>query len=200
MKLFYTKRSPYASKVRAVAIEKGIELELIEVADLSVKTPELIAANPLGKVPALVIDGKNSLFDSPVICLYLDEKGSGAKLIPQDSDKRFAALRVEAMADGLMDSTVAVMLEKMRPEDKRFDGAINRQMITVHKILDYFNNNIGQINGELNIGQLALASALGYINLRMSEIAWGEHYPALKQWYDVIEKRDSIASTKPVVA
>ncbi len=198
MKLYYTKRSPYAVKVRAVAIEKGIDLKLIEVADLSNKPAELVAANPLGKIPALALDDGTSLFDSPVICQYLDVKGAGAKLIPSRGDKRFNVLRTEALADGLMDATVAVIMENMRPEDKRFDGAIARQKTTIHRTLGYFNSNISEISGRVNLGQLAVAAALGYINFRMADMAWQVQYPALSKWYDKISKRESVAITKPV--
>ncbi|MBU6339105.1 MAG: glutathione S-transferase N-terminal domain-containing protein [Rickettsiales bacterium] len=200
MKLYYTKRSPYATKVRAVAKQHGIELELIEVADLSKKTPELLAANFIGKVPALVLNSGESIFDSPVICQYLDEIGKGKKLIPALGVERYRVLKIEAAADSVMDSCVAIFFEGLRPEEQRSEAIVERHVGSINRVLEYFNNNIKEITGELNLGMIALASGLGYINLRFREqINFEVKYPALKNWYEGMQKHQSISETAPKV-
>lgn len=201
MKLYYTKRSPYATKVRAVALVHDIKLELVEVADLTKKTPELLAANPLGKIPALVLDDGNSIFDSPVICQYFDSLATGKKLIPASGIERFNVLKIEAAADAIMDSCVAIFMESLRDEALRSEAVVKKHVDAINRALEYFNNNIKAISGELNLGMIAVAAALGYVNLRfLDKINWHNQYPSLKAWYDEMLKHPSILETAPKVS
>ena len=199
MKLYYTKRSPYACKVRAVAHEKGIDLELVEIADLQNKPAELLAANPLGKIPALELDDGTSIADSPVICEYLDSLNEKLVLIPRSGRKRFEVLTYEAIADGIMDATVSIVLENMRPEEKRFEVHIERQRGAVNRALVFFNEHIDLRDSEVTIAQLALASALSYMNFRLPDFGWQGKYSKLASWYEDIAKRPSIRDTFPKV-
>ena len=125
MKLLYTKRSPYARKPRVIALEKNIPLDLIDE-DLQNKSQRLLGANPLGKVPTLVLDNGETLYDSPVICQYLDEINDKPILIPRSGPERYKVLKWEAVADDLMTVAINCYMEKVRhPKDfhAQFVGA-----------------------------------------------------------------------------
>ncbi len=195
MKLLYTPRSPYARKVRVVAIEKGIGLELISE-DLVNKSPELVKANPLGKIPTLILDNGQAIFDSSVICEYLDSIRSKPALIPSDPHQRIAILTLAAAADGLMDVTVAMFMEKAR-HPKDFNAAlIAANEITVKRCFAYFDGQVEQWK-ELNIASIGLASAIGYLNFRMPQLWRSTDYPRLARWYEEFSKRPSIQETAP---
>ena len=195
MKLLYTPRSPYARKVRVVAIEKGIELGLVSE-DLVNKSPGLVKANPLGKIPTLILDSGQTVFDSPVICEYLDSIQPKPALIPKDPDKRFAVLTLAAAADGLMDVTVAMFMEKVRhPND--FNAAfIAANEVTVKRCFAYFETQTAQLK-ELSIGSIGLASAIGYLNFRMPQLWRSTDYPRLARWYEELSNRPSMRETVP---
>jgi glutathione S-transferase len=124
MQLYYSATSPYVRKVRVVAIEKGLDgdIELIEA--MPWPDPSLIATqNPLGKVPALVLDDGTALYDSPVICEYLDTLGEGNRLLPPVGPARWRSLRIQALADGIMDAAVSIVLERRRSAELRSSEA-----------------------------------------------------------------------------
>ena len=117
MKLLYTKRSPYARKVRVLALEKGINLDLIDE-DLAKKSPLLLEKNPLGKVPTLLLDNGDTVYDSVVICQYLEELNSKATMIPKSGKARYEVFKWEAMADDMVTMAIYVYMEKIRhPQD-----------------------------------------------------------------------------------
>ncbi|MBI5024161.1 MAG: glutathione S-transferase N-terminal domain-containing protein [Candidatus Omnitrophica bacterium] len=195
MKLLYTPRSPYARKVRVVAIEKGIDLELVSE-DLVKKSPGLVKANPLGKIPTLILDNGQTIFDSPVICEYLDNIQPSPALIPKDPQKRLAVLILAAAADGLMDVTVAMFMEKARhPRDFNADF-IAANEVTVKRCFVYFDGQVDQLK-ELNIASIGLASAIGYLNFRMPQLWRSTDYPRLARWYEAFSKRPSMKETVP---
>ena len=168
MKLLYTPRSPYARKVRVAAIEKGIELELVSE-DLINKSPGLVKANPLGKIPTLVLDDGSGIFDSPVICEYLDSLKAKPALLPRDPDKRFAVLTLAAAADGLMDATVAAFMEKRRHPDDFNAAFVAVQEETARQCLAYFDAQVEQFK-ELNLAGIGVASAIGYMHFRLPHL------------------------------
>lgn len=195
MKLLYTPRSPYARKVRVTAIEKGIELELVSE-DLVNKSPGLVEANPLGKIPALILDNGQTVFDSPVICEYLDNIEPKPVLIPKDPQKRLAVLTLAAAADGLMDVTVAMFMEEVR-HPKDFNAAfIAANEVTVKRCFVYCDGQVEQWKG-LNIASIGLASAIGYLNFRMPQLWRSTDYPRLARWYEEFSKRPSMKETAP---
>lgn len=195
MKLLYTPRSPYARKVRVVAIEKGIELELVSE-DLINKSPGLVKANPLGKIPTLILDNGQTIFDSPVICAYLDHLKIKPALIPNDPHNRIAILTLAAAADGLMDVTVAMFMEKVR-HPKDFNAAfIAANEATVKSSFVYFDERVEQLKG-LSIASIGLASAIGYLNFRMPQLWQSTDYPRLARWYEELSKRPSMKETAP---
>ena len=195
MKLLYTPRSPYARKVRVVAIEKSIELELVSE-DLVNKSPELVKANPLGKIPTLILDNGQTVFDSPVICEYLDNIKPKPVLIPKDPQKRLAVLTLAAAADGLMDVTVAMFMEKVR-HPKDFNAAfIAANEVTIKRSFVYFEERVEQLR-ELNIVSIGMASAIGYLNFRMPQLWSAADHPKLARWYEEFSKRPSMKETAP---
>lgn len=195
MKLLYTPRSPYARKVRVAAIEKGINLELVSE-DLVNKSPGLVKANPLGKIPTLILDNGQTIFDSSVICEYLDSIQPVPVLISQDPQKRLAVLTLAAAADGLMDVTVAMFMEKARhPRDFNADF-IAANEVTVKRSFVYFEERVEQLK-ELNIASIGLASAIGYLNFRMPQLWQSTDYSRLARWYEAFSKRPSLQETAP---
>ena len=196
MKLLYTKRSPYARKVRIVALEKGIHLELIDE-DLTKKSERLTAANPLGKIPTLILDNGETLCDSPVICQYLDSVNDKQKLIAVSSKERLRILHLEAIADGLMDVTVGVYLEKVRHPNDLNKEWLTAQEQTIVRTLKYFENHLSELQ-KLSLASIALASAIGYMNFRLPQIDVKYHSLKLSKWYEEISKRPSLEATKPV--
>lgn len=195
MKLLYTPRSPYARKARVVAFEKGIKLELVSE-DLVNKSPDLVQANPLGKIPTLILDNGQTIFDSPVICEYLDSILPKPALIPKAPEKRFAVLTLAAAADGLMDVTVAMFMEKVR-HPKDFNAAfIAANEATVKRSFVYFEERGDQLK-ELNIASIGLASAIGYLNFRMPQLWSAADHPKLARWYEELSKRPSMQETVP---
>lgn len=193
MKLFYSPNSPYARKCRVLALEKGIDLDLVEV-NVADEPAELLAVNPLGKIPALVIDDGKALCDSPVICEYLDTQGEST-LIPMDPKARLECLNLTALADGIMDASVAVVLESRRPAEKQWDGWVKRQYGKIERSIALAAR---QNLDEITLGTLALAVALSYVQFRQPDVQWLEKYPELAKWLEAINARESMKKTAPV--
>ena len=195
MKLLYTKRSPYARKVRVIALEKHIPLEFIEE-DLTNKTPRLTAVNPLGKIPTMIFDDGWTLCDSPVICAYLDTLKSRPRFIPAQGKKRWEILHYAAVADGLMDVTVAAYMERVRHPQNANEDFIKAQEESVKRCLKFFNDSLHRWEG-LNIAAVAVASAIGYIQFRLGHLAPSTETRVLKNWFDRFSHRPSMTATVP---
>jgi len=193
MKLLYTKRSPYARKVRAVALEKNIPLDLVDE-DLQNKSQRLLDANPLGKVPTLVLDDGTTVFDSPVICQYLDGLNEGAIMIPREASERFEVLKWEAFADDLMTTAINLYMEKVRhPQDfhKEFTATLEKN---INSAYGYIEKNLPKLK-KFNLAPVAVASAIGYVHFRLPHL---KVRGALSQWFEEFSKRPSMAQTIPV--
>lgn len=204
MKLFITPASPYARKVRVVLAEKHIECELVEVASLAAADSPVIAHNPLAKVPTLVLDDGSSLYDSAVIVDYLDHKTPVARLIPQDNGQRALVRRWEALADGVCDAVVAVVMERRRTPEKQDEITIERQMLKVQRGLRAMSDDLGEgkwILGErFTLADIAVGVVLGYLSLRMPEIDWRTDYPNLAKLYEQLQGRPSFQGSQPPAA
>ncbi len=194
MKLLYTKRSPYARKVRVVALEKDIALDLIDE-DLQKKSQRLLDANPLGKVPTLVLDNGTTVFDSSVICQYLDSLNNNAILVPREASERLEVLKWEAFADDLTTTAINLYMEKVRhPNDFHKDFTVNLEA-NVRLAYGYIEKNLPKLK-KFNLAPIAVASAIGYIHFRLPHL---KGQGALLQWFEEISKRPSMAQTIPVV-
>ena len=193
MKLLYTKRSPYARKVRVIALEKNITLDLVDE-ELQKKSQRLLDANPLGKVPTLVLDQGATIFDSPVICQYLDNLNEKAIMIPREPGERIEVLKWEAFADDLMTAAINLYMEKVRhPQDfhKVFTAALELNICLAY---GYIEKNLPKLK-KFNLASIAVASAIGYIHFRLPHM---KVKGALSQWFEEISQRPSMAQTIPV--
>ncbi|MEZ5591756.1 MAG: glutathione S-transferase N-terminal domain-containing protein [Gammaproteobacteria bacterium] len=200
MKLYYSATSPYVRKVMALAIETGQRdaLHLIETT-LSPVNPNaaLNADNPIGKVPALVLDDGSALYDSPVICEYLDTLHTGPRWFP-DGPERWDALRRQALADGILDAAVISRYEAaLRPEALRWDDWLSGQQQKIIRALDQLEQTCRQWGERLDIGTLTIACALGYLDFRFADMDWRSARPQLSAWFAGFSQRPSIASTVP---
>ncbi len=204
MKLFITPTSPYARKVRVMLAEKHIECEIEVVPSLAAPDSPVPAHNPLGKVPTLVLDDGTSLYDSVVIVDYLDHKTPVARLIPQDNNHRALVRRWEALADGICDAAIAVVMEKRRASEKQDETIVQRQMLKVERGLRAMSEDMGEskwtAGDKFTLADIATGVALGYIDLRMSEINWRETYPNLGRLYEQLLARPSFKDTEPPAA
>jgi len=193
MKLLYTKRSPYARKARVVAIEKNINLELIDE-DLQKKSQRLLEANPLGKVPTLVLDNGTTVFDSVVICQYLDNLNDKVLMIPRDPNSRLEVLKWEAFSDDLMTTAINLYMEKVRhPQDFHKDFTINLEK-NILSAYTYIETSLPKLK-EFNLAPVAVASAIGYIHFRVPSL---KVQGALLKWFEEISKRPSMVQTIPM--
>lgn len=201
MKLHYSPASPYARKVLMCAVELGLreQLEVVPVA-VSPTAPNAAVArhNPLMKVPTLERDNGAPLFDSAVICEYLDVLGKGA-LFPREGERRWEALRLQALADGVMDAALLLRYETFaRPEPLRWREWIDGQRLKIAQALDYVDGQNRDPGQPLHIGDITIACALGYLDLRFADDKWLEGRPNLARWFDAIAKRESFRTTRPV--
>lgn len=199
MKLRYSNTSPYARKCWVVAIETGLEPR-IEFVVTNAWSPEsdLPRDNPLGKVPCLVTEGGEALFDSPVICEYLDSLHDGQKLFPPAGGARWAQLRLAALADGILDAALVKRLEAtMRPEDKRWADWTDRQSRAINRALDVMEAECAGWGRDFLIGQIGAAAALGYLDLRFAAEDWRASRPRLAAWYAETAKRPSMVKSEP---
>jgi glutathione S-transferase len=198
MKLFFAPFSPYARKCRVVMLEKGLEakIELVNVAPME-NPPELLAANPLASVPALLLDNGGSLCDSPVMCEYLDGLSPTKPLIPVDQQKRFDVLGLAALADGIMDAAVSCVIESRKPDAKRTEEWIERKKVAINRTIQTIAT-MKLSDTALDIGIINTVVALNYVSFRLPSVEWRRNHTALAAWYDSWSNRPSFASTAPV--
>ena len=199
MKLRYSTTSPYVRKVSVTALELGLDghIERVPTNTMDPKSDHA-ADNPLGKVPALITDEGDKLYDSPVICEYLDSLHDGAPLFPPAGAARWRALRLQALADGILDAAILRMLEtRRRPEALRWEGWIKLQGGKIARALDQLEGEAEALAGPLTIGQIAVGCALGYLDFRFPENAWRAARPALAAWYEGFSQRPSMQQTEP---
>jgi glutathione S-transferase len=205
MQLLYTVNSPYARKVRIVALEKHVEVELKEVT-LSDPDCPVHQFNPLGKVPVLVLDDGESLYDSRVIVEYLDHRTPIAHLIPQDHTAKIKVRRWEALADGVCDAAVAVMLEQRKPVEQQSQAHIDKQLGKVMAGLTSLDVDLHKkkwcVNETFSLADIALGTMLGYFDFRFKQMrwenkTWQDKFPNLAKHYGVLIKRPSFKQTMP---
>jgi glutathione S-transferase len=201
MQLFHSPTSPFVRKVRMLAHERGLAdaIELRPVVFLA-PNPELAAANPLAKVPALVLDDGTVIYDSPVICEYLDSLPGGRHLFPAPGPARWAALTLQALADGLADAAVLRRMEEMRPEGERSKAFADKQTNVLRRGLAALETQAEGLPAEPHIGTLAVIAALGYLDLRAGDLAWRDAAPRLAAWLAVMAERPSVRDTAPPAA
>ncbi len=200
MKLIGSHTSPYTRKVRIVLAEKKIEYDFVVE---SPWTPgnKVADYNPLGKIPVLVLDDDTALFDSRVIVEYIDNVTPNNKLFPAPNRERIEVKRWEALADGLCDAAVAALLEGKRPANEQSTDWIERQLAKVKRALAFMSEELDDksfcMGTHISMADLALGTALGYLNFRFPEIAWQADHPNLSKLYDKLMQRPAFADTLP---
>jgi glutathione S-transferase len=197
MKLLYQTHSPYARKALVFAHEVGIanDIEVIhQETSPTLSNAQVFAENPLGKVPVLVRPGQLAIFDSDVICSYLDSLHSGRKLIPASGEERWHALRVQAAAQGMCEAGILVRWETVRrPENLRYpllrDGYIHKLTTS----FDWLERHL-DVASPVHIGHVAVATALSWLEFRELP-SFRTQRPRLVAWFDEFEKRPSMQAT-----
>ncbi|TMJ97201.1 MAG: glutathione S-transferase family protein [Alphaproteobacteria bacterium] len=191
--------SPFVRKVRIAASVLGLEPEIaLEPADTMNASDPVRRQNPLGKIPALVLEDGTVLFDSRVILDYLDYRAGGGRIVPSDAGARFAALRLQALADGLMDASVLLVYEgRFRPAERHEPKWLDHQSGKIARALAALEATPPALSTTPDVGQIALACALGYRDFRF-EGTWRREHPRLVAWLDRFAARvPAFAATAP---
>jgi glutathione S-transferase len=203
MKLIGSLTSPYVRKVRIVMAEKKLDYRL-ELEDVWSADTRITAANPLGKVPCLVMEGGEAVFDSRVIVEYVDTLSPVSRLIPASGRERAEVRTWEALADGLLDASIAVRLEQTWPgrtDAQRSPAWIDRHLTKVHAALKAMSLGLGEkawcSGNHFSLADIAVGVALGYLDFRFPQIGWREPYPNLARLYEKLAQRQSFIDTAP---
>jgi glutathione S-transferase len=201
MRLHTNPASPFGRKVKALAHETGL-FEHLELLD-QVLTPvapsnAVLAASPLGKIPCLVTDDGTALYDSRVICEYLDSLHGGRPMFPAEGPSRWRALTLQALGDGIMDAAVATRYETfLRPETQRWPDWVHGQKLKIVRALDRLETEASGLADEPDIGLLAIGCALGYIDFRYTVDEWRKGRSQLATWFERFDARRSMQATRP---
>ena len=207
MKLYYSNTSPYSRKVRLVAREKGLEslieakMEEVLVNPFSDDKDGLIAANPLGKIPTLLLDNGTALYDSSVICEYLDSLTDNPMLIPtkavDNSVERFNILRWQATADGMTDAAYNLVMESRRATEDQSQQWMSNWSTEITRVLAYIESHINELNtsDHITLAHLALASAISYLEFRLPENLTDSVGSNTMDWYESFKTRPAMQDT-----
>lgn len=205
MKLIGALTSPYVRKVRIVMSEKKLEYQFI-TEDVWSAATQIQHSNPLGKVPCLIMEGGEAVFDSRVIVEYLDTLSPVGKLIPPSGRERAEVKTWEALADGIMDAAILARLEATWPgrkDDERCQAWIDRQLKKVEDGLAAISKGLGDkpycFGIHLGLADIAVGTALGYLDLRFPSMQWRQAAPNLHRLYDKLMLRQSFIDTQPNV-
>jgi glutathione S-transferase len=194
MKLLFSPFSPYVRKCLVTGHEVGLNdrIQLLPSAANPInRDPDIIPSNPLGKVPTFFTDSGEVLYDSRVICEYLNYLGKGS-LFPGEA-ARWPALTLQSLADGILDAALLARYEgAMRPEQFQWVGWANAQYNKIETSLDYLNANPSVLEGSVHIGTIAVGCSLWYLDLRFADRNWREHAPRVAEWYARFSQRDSM--------
>jgi glutathione S-transferase len=197
MKLRYSLTSPYVRKVVVTALETGQDSEIERVPTNTADPKSDIGRdNPLNKVPALTIEDGTVLYDSAVICEYLDQR-KGGKLFPSNGPARWAALRRQALADGIMDAALLRRYELQRPENLRSPDWDRKQNLKMNQGLDVLEAEAAKFADTFDIGTITIAAMLDYLDFRFQKEPWRDRRAALAAWHKPFSQRPSLQSTLP---
>jgi glutathione S-transferase len=200
MKLIGSLTSPYVRKIRIVLAEKKIDFDLVLDSPWE-EGNQVVALNPLGKVPVLVLDDESTLYDSRVIAEYLDTVAPNNRLIPTSGRERISVKRWEALADGVLDAAVSAFLESRRPDGERSPSWIERQRDKIARALRVMSDDLGEQpwchGNSLSLADIAVGCALGYVSFRLGDITWSQHYVNLAHLYEKLMQRPAFAETVP---
>ena len=200
LKLLYSSTSPYARKVRVVLAEKKIECQSVEMSPWTPDT-QVPQFNPLGKIPVLMLDDDTALYDSRVIVEYLDNVSPVSRLVPEPARQRIVVRRWEALADGICDAAIGIVLERKRTASQQSPEYIERQQGKITAGLAEMARELGErtwCNGEAySLADIAAGCLLGYLDLRHPDVDWRGRYANLARHAEKLGKRASFADTAP---
>ena len=198
MKILFSPTSPYVRKCLVTAHELGVigRVQLLPSNAHPInRDREIIANNPLGKVPTFFTDDGLVLYDSRVICEYLDTTAGGT-LFPRSGAARWQALTMQSLGDGMLDATLLARYEDVtRPEAQRWPEWRAGQLDKVQTSLQHLQAHPALLGSQADIGTIAVGCALWYLDLRFAELGWREQYPAVAAWYAAFSQRPSMASS-----
>jgi glutathione S-transferase len=204
MKLYWSPRSPYARKVMVFAHETGLAGRIETVpTPVAMTNPnrDLMRVNPLAKIPTLITSDGTVLFDSVVICEYLDSLHDGEKLFPAEPGARWPALRWHALGNNMLDNLVPWRNERLRPHAQQSPETLAAFDLKVRSALSALDAEAAALGkAAVSIGHVAIAVALGYIDFRFSELAWRGGNRRIAAWHESFSQRPSIRNTMPVDA
>ncbi len=201
MKLYVTRFSPFGRKVRVFADETGqsddIEIKEVDISPFDLDK-DLNTHNPLGKIPCLITDDGQAIFDSRAICEYLDDRHGGEHRIPRKGSERWRAQRMHALCDGILDAVILGLYEsRVRPESVRYQPWVDAQSDKAVRALTYLDKELEGSEQSADIVGIAAGCVLGYLEFRRPDMAWREWHPKLADWYDEFAKRPSMTKTSP---
>jgi glutathione S-transferase len=203
LKIYYAAASPFARKCLVAAHELGLRerIELVPAAAHPVdRDMAVVAQNPLGKIPTLIADDGMVLYDSRVICEYLDALG-GSRLVPRGGIARWRVLVDQSLADGMMDAAVLARYETVvRPEALRWDDWTAGQLAKVRSGLDALEARAASLGERVDLGTIAFACALGYLDFRFPSLRWRDERPTTAAWFQTFAARESMVATRPPAA
>ncbi len=196
MKIYYSPTSPYVRKVMAVAIIRGLDGRIKKIPSNPHESPaDLVADNPLSKVPCLVTDDGLSLFGSQLICEYLDSIGEALPLFPAHGPARWRALKLQSLGDGILDAAVPCRGEQGKPNEAARDAQIARYKAAIGRAVDALEAD--PPHKHVDIGSITVACALGYLDFRFAADQWRNGHPKLAAWYEAFAGNKGIAETAP---
>lgn len=196
MKLITSDTSPYGRKVRIVIAEKGLgaRVTVVDQSPLAEDVAALREVNPLGKIPALVGDDGAALYDSRVICEYLDGLAPAPRLVPESGPARIDVLRRQALADGVMDAAFNLVMERRRPEAQRSAEWMARWQGNLLRGIAAMDADVRE---EFDLGAIAAAAAIGYVEFRLGDLDWRGDAPEVELWWGRVRVRPSVKATAP---
>ena len=197
MQLFMVGASPYARKVRASAEVVGLGDSIsIQIANPHERPVALVEKNPLSKVPTLVTETGEVIFDSFCICEYLDERGGPHVLLPAGGTDRRETMQRYTLAHGIMDCAVIRRLEGLRGHDPDREAWVDRQVKTIGRVLDHFEAT-DALEGPMTLDRITLGAALEFLDFRFPDDGWRDGRPRLTAWLQKVSKRPEMAKTQP---
>ena len=197
MKLYHSPASPYVRKVMVLAHETGQTIDILSSAASPIDRDQtIVAQNPTGKVPTALLDDGTALYDSRVICAWLDTQHDGTKMYPANA-ALFQCMKREALADGMLDAALLARYETvMRPAEKLWPEWLKGQMDKINSSLDVMNSDVSEYS-EIDAGWIAIGCAVAYLDFRFPNLDWRTNRDALASWYTTISARTSFSKTSP---
>ena len=200
LRLYTSPTTPFGRKVMVLILEAGLadQVEIAQATGSPLDSSKMpLSQNPLGKIPALERGDGPAVYDSRVICRYLDDR-AGAGLYPP-APRLWETLTLEATADGMIEAAILMLYEdRLRPEEKRFDGWVEGQWAKIARALDTLEGRwMSHLNGPLDMGQIAIGVALSYLDFRFDARGWRQGRPGLARWHEAFAARESMVATVP---